>query len=331
MIKISRHYPAPPWFDSDTVRDARSAIETIVTSCGRAKSEDFKPHWNKDDVRKCLWEMQYHKCCYCERMRDLKRESDIEHYRPKAEVHGDGNHPGYWWLAYNWENLFFSCRMCNQDFKKNYFPVLSGSSRATDPNQPLEGTTRLLLDPCNDDPEKEFVWVVRQVEEFNTVTKAKISLDTTTFAFAHGTTDRGMTTEATLGLNRGTLLEERGVISQIMQAIIQKAHAGKHFGNQMILDAAIADIRQQTAPDKPFLGLRRFLIRQANLGEYLHSGVDVPVVSSTATAPTISEAIAPVKKARSGRTKKTQKGIPSTGGETDATKKNAAPRRKKAL
>jgi uncharacterized protein (TIGR02646 family) len=90
--------------------------------------------------------MQHRKCCYCERKRDKNRESDIEHFRPKADVtEADEVHKGYWWLAYEWPNLFFSCRHCNQEHKKNHFPV--ANQHAVGPTDSLLAEGALLIDP----------------------------------------------------------------------------------------------------------------------------------------------------------------------------------------
>lgn len=58
---------------------------------------------------------------------------DVEHFRPKAgwiqnieQLH----EPGYYWLAYEWENLLLSGQRCNQHHKKNFFPLIKPSDRA---------------------------------------------------------------------------------------------------------------------------------------------------------------------------------------------------------
>ena len=68
------------------------------------------------------------KCAYCEKsLSDIPREA--EHWRPKRKMSGPrvGDHPGYFWLAYNWRNLLPACSMCNSyRGKKNQFPVAKG-------------------------------------------------------------------------------------------------------------------------------------------------------------------------------------------------------------
>ncbi len=61
------------------------------------------------------------KCCYCERKYDEPRHLAVEHFRPKTAVRQSNKHkeqyPGYYWLAYDWDNLLLSCHECNSDWK----------------------------------------------------------------------------------------------------------------------------------------------------------------------------------------------------------------------
>jgi hypothetical protein len=97
------------------------------------------------DLRdKVLLPLFHGKCAYCEGVLGKMRSSSgqVEHYRPKAIVYQlsdskrgtvnttlpDGDlirHPGYFWLAYDWQNLVPSCRDCNagQRGKGNFFPT----------------------------------------------------------------------------------------------------------------------------------------------------------------------------------------------------------------
>lgn len=92
-------------------------------------------------ARKDLYYMQHNKCCYCEWCPGLKAR-DVEHFRPKAI---------YWWLAWSWPNLLFSCDICNST-KGNYFPLKTNSSLqpTTIPPGPEE---IWLLDPSDSNAE----------------------------------------------------------------------------------------------------------------------------------------------------------------------------------
>lgn len=79
------------------------------------------------DVIRALHTAQHGKCCYCERPLHRNREADIEHFRPKGEVRQGHEHaierPGYFWLAYDWSNLYLACKPCNQEYKGILFPL----------------------------------------------------------------------------------------------------------------------------------------------------------------------------------------------------------------
>jgi hypothetical protein len=68
-------------------------------------------------------------------------------FRPKGGwVQNDGDaltQPGYYWLAYEWSNLLISCQLCNQEFKKNRFPLLNPTRACQDPHS----TTSLARSP----------------------------------------------------------------------------------------------------------------------------------------------------------------------------------------
>jgi hypothetical protein len=92
-------------------------------------SEEVQAIWREH--KKWLLRNKFdNKCAYCEKsMSDIPREA--EHWRPKRRMSGPkdkvGDHPGYFWLAYNWRNLFPACSMCNSyRGKKNQFPVAKG-------------------------------------------------------------------------------------------------------------------------------------------------------------------------------------------------------------
>ncbi|WP_420573277.1 hypothetical protein [Kordia sp.] len=80
--------------------------------------------------------------------------------------------PGYYWLAADWDNLFLSCRNCNQKSKQllanatelesvgkmNQFPLLKEELRLKTHTEKLkkEEKVRLLINPSIEDPEEYF-------------------------------------------------------------------------------------------------------------------------------------------------------------------------------
>jgi hypothetical protein len=97
------------------------------------------------DLKEWLLKNVFHfKCAYCESLLTLDRyKGDAEHFRPKGRVvflaekegrkvparcsypdDSEDEHPGYFWLAYNWQNLVPACSYCNSGKGKvDQFPV----------------------------------------------------------------------------------------------------------------------------------------------------------------------------------------------------------------
>ncbi len=105
-------------------------------------------------ARRHLHRLQHYKCCYCERKCPADFH-DVEHYRPKAEADrrpGCDERHGYWWLAFAWDNLLFSCPICNRSGKKNRFPLAAGSVALLPEELPPGREVPLLLNPATDHP-----------------------------------------------------------------------------------------------------------------------------------------------------------------------------------
>ena len=106
-------------------------------------------------VKQALIEAQHGKCCFCERK--IGADGDVEHFRPKAAVRQADDapllRPGYYWLAYAWDNLLLACPSCNQRHKKNLFPLTDPTARAQSHQDSVEAETPLFINPANTDPE----------------------------------------------------------------------------------------------------------------------------------------------------------------------------------
>ncbi len=105
-------------------------------------------------ARNTLKALFHGKCAFCESQLDTAAIGYIEHFRPKGGAkgeHGEYAPDHYWWLAYEWTNLYYSCQVCNFS-KGSRFPVRQRAKLlATGDDLQREG--RLLLDPCIDDPD----------------------------------------------------------------------------------------------------------------------------------------------------------------------------------
>ncbi len=121
------------------------------------KTFEFKSSlYGAKSVKNALKKAQYDKCCFCEAKVTHVTYGDVEHFRPKGgfrQKDGDPlGRPGYYWLAYKWENLFFSCQICNQRYKKNFFPLRDSSGRARSHHDDVAREEPLFIDPAALDP-----------------------------------------------------------------------------------------------------------------------------------------------------------------------------------
>jgi uncharacterized protein (TIGR02646 family) len=106
-------------------------------------------------VKQALINAQYQKCCFCESL--IGSDGDVEHFRPKqAYCQNSGEplqYPGYYWLAYEWSNLYLACPGCNQRHKRNLFPLENPGDRSSNHLGKLDREQPLFIDPGQDNPE----------------------------------------------------------------------------------------------------------------------------------------------------------------------------------
>lgn len=124
MIKIRKSKQSPSILTGIRASASIQNIEVKLRSGTNPKSIVFDTLiYNGRSVKEQLREDQHQKCAYCEC--DLTGDyGAVEHYRPKKgwqEKHHDTLHePGYYWLAYEWNNLLCSCDKCNRSVMKVY-------------------------------------------------------------------------------------------------------------------------------------------------------------------------------------------------------------------
>jgi hypothetical protein len=159
----------------------------------------------------------YGKCVYCECYIGDFQHGDVEHFRPKAAVTDEVDqpvlgHPGYYWLAYDWQNLLPACEICNQPSKIGdrkigkhcRFPVIGQHAYC---EAEIEAERPLLINPAstnpNDDPSKHL----------------RVDPDT---GLMIGLTDRGKMCIEIFGLNvRDRLVEKRRKACREIPALFQ--------------------------------------------------------------------------------------------------------------
>jgi len=139
----------------------RPALAILIRRCNggdnQFTSKDFDSSiYGHEEVKQALIKAQDGKCCFCESKIDHISYGDVEHFRPKAGWVQDSetlNKPGYYWLAYEWDNLLLSCQLCNQRHKKNFFPLLPGSPRAQSYFDDCRNEMPVFVHPANEEVE----------------------------------------------------------------------------------------------------------------------------------------------------------------------------------
>jgi uncharacterized protein (TIGR02646 family) len=106
-------------------------------------------------VKQTLVRAHYSKCCYCEQKFTASRDLAVEHFRPKSGVKQTRGQkemkPGYYWLAYDWNNLLLSCDECNSTYKDTLFPVAT-KYRARSHHGNINRERPLFVHPVLQDP-----------------------------------------------------------------------------------------------------------------------------------------------------------------------------------
>ena len=159
-------------------------------------------YYSAREVKDVLVAMHCSKCCYCEKRHTTCAYLHVEHFRPKsgfrqARKQTKDELPGYYWLAYRWENLLLSCYDCNSRHKRTFFPLSNPKKRARSHHIDIAEEHPVLVNPSEEGPRSH----IRFDEDLPT-----------------GTSRRGCATIARLGLRRENLREDRlKLLGQIKQ------------------------------------------------------------------------------------------------------------------
>ncbi len=172
------------------------------------------------------------RCAYCETNVTYRGPGSVDHFRPTSRaVNLDGSisKDHYWWLYYEWTNLYLSCPYCNQ-CKGARFPVKGSREAVGTPADGLFKEDRLLLDPCQDHPERELLF--------------------TDSGLVSSGTERGRTTIEVLSLNRAYLVEARGEELKKLQKGWQEYSSSSSVSS---LDALLSLVHPYQAFRRQFL------------------------------------------------------------------------------
>jgi uncharacterized protein (TIGR02646 family) len=196
MIKISKSTKIPAILSGKGAIKTKALIENYLQNKSffdDKKSSDVfdsKVYGDKE-VKSQLIKDQHGKCCFCESKLLHITAGDVEHFHPKMEARFQDKSDkqlGYFWLAYNWDNLMLACERCNRVFKHIDFPLIN-IKRKAGVGKVEKTINTLLINPYKENPIEHINFRAEYIE-------AKTLKGTKTIQF--------------LGLSRPELIERRG-------------------------------------------------------------------------------------------------------------------------
>jgi uncharacterized protein (TIGR02646 family) len=167
---------------------------------------------------------QHRKCAYCEKFIETSY-NDVDHYRPKTK---------YYWLGHSWDNLLYSCPICNRSNKNDKFPLEDENTRCNTTHDNIEQEKTLLINPYIDDPLNHI--------KFNE-------------HIIVGIDNKGKTTEKELKLNRPELRFARKQQYERYEIMIKTKKIAETIYNQELMDLCNQSIAEMKSMDSPFSGM----------------------------------------------------------------------------
>jgi hypothetical protein len=212
------------WWDT-WVERARAATDSLLEKYRHDGTVEFEAQiWA--DLRVWMFDNVFHrKCAYCEAKVSAHSWGAAEHWRPKGAVtvKEDGvsrridregqDHPGYFWLAYDWQNIVPSCDLCN-----------AGKGKGT--QFPIEG--EYVFDPehgqtFEDLNEREEPLLLHPFDGGERDPALHLWFDENGIPFAHKESKYGNATIAVFDLDRDDLNDERRSHFQYLNIAVQNA------------------------------------------------------------------------------------------------------------
>ena len=254
MIYIDRTAIShPDVFYSKEIEIAKKRLEDFYTRSKESRSQEkyskpFEPEL-RDKFLKALRELFNGKCAYCESIIPLEiTKSEYDHFRPKSGARGlerEFSNDHYWWLTYEWNNLYYCCPNCNQ-YKSSWFPVEGLRSAIGTKYEDIVGQeAALLIDPCVDKPEDHLTYKENGEVDFLTA--------------------KGKTTIEIIKLNRSDLVEARQRMLEELKeewtfflSLFKNANQNMERVNE--ITRSWGEIFNNRESRKPYLGIQRQLL-----------------------------------------------------------------------
>ncbi len=242
MIRINKPSTAPAILTNDGATETKDLCDEYVRD-RRAyrsgiKTFEFKSAiYGHASVKEALKTAQHGKCAFCESRITHVQYGDVEHFRPKKGfLRGKSlTRPGYYWLAYDWDNLLLACQICNQRHKRNAFPLVRGSLRARSHLGSIAKERPVFIHPGQEDPLNEI--------EFRKHVP-----------YPRNGSVRGHRTIRGLGLDRRELMEERAAHLESLKTIVNLMRTCPPGPER---NQALDLLRRAQQPDAPFSSMVR--------------------------------------------------------------------------
>ncbi|TWI85842.1 uncharacterized protein (TIGR02646 family) [Lacibacter cauensis] len=217
MIKIKRT-ASPAYLKSDRIRNAKKKLEENFQKSDQIERMRFELGI-LNPIKADLNKMFQRKCAYCEVGIGINNIAEIDNFRPKTGSRGLNSKEyapsHYWWLAYEWDNLFLACQVCSQKYKRDYFPLEHENLRCAigTKGQGLLAENPLLINPCIDEPKEHIL--------FEENGRAK------------EITKKGKVTIEILGLNRRELISKRKTVVANLRTRLNKLSSLMSFSSAL--------------------------------------------------------------------------------------------------
>jgi len=240
MISVKK-LPPPKAFSRARVESlTKKAASFFHTSLAKRRQSrfDFATGMPSKELKTYLALEFNSKCAYCEATIGVAEPGDHESFRPRKNAKGikdEFSEDHYWWLAYEWRNIYYSCHRCNVS-KQSFFPVDGKRCIIEAPFEEVLKEKNILIDPCNEDPE--------------------LSIKYNRDGMAIPLNDRARVTIDILKLNRSPLVSERRQALAKLIIILKDIKASA---------ALIQDILYNQKSRRPYLGILRWYLRERKL------------------------------------------------------------------
>ncbi len=249
MIRIARPEPAPQVLLDAGQQETQFNCERYDAHDAAYRSGEEKFDFNRniyaaETVKNALLRAQHDKCCYCESKFRANSPGAVEHFRPKRAVKsGLGAsmvYPGYYWLAYDWNNLLVSCETCNTSHKGSLFPLVDEDARARCHHDDVDGETPVLVDPASENPVQHMLFRRAEIVHLS---------------------DRGRRNIECLGLRRAELEEARATRLEPLATLLEFLHDvtpdSSGAGPAAHVDKARKQLRESIRPEAEFSAMMR--------------------------------------------------------------------------